>query len=357
MVKQQKAKRGVSIARTFLLGLIAATSLILPMAPAHAQYSGQTLTVASFGGNIDNVYRKAMAGFEQKFGVTIRWVPGTTSENAAKVAATRNRPEYDVVMLDDVVREGASRIGLLAKLDLAIMTNYDDLRPEAKFTTNDSVPIGFNFTGFFFNKDEFQKRNWSPPRSWSDIFRPEFCHSMGMLSPSVSYTLNLLVLLAGGDIDKVPESIAKLAKLRGCVATLEPSSAKLEEKIQLGEYLVGVHGSVRVLPLAQAGYPVRFTIPDEGTALSSTTAGPVAGGNERLAQEFLNWIISPQAQKVLLEEAFYIPVNKTVDVPQSLLQLGMPSPELLGKTIKINGDVIAKKRRDWTRRVERELSP
>ena len=286
---------------TFLL----AAGLALIAGSAQAQAQGQTLTVASFGGNIDNALRKAMSGFEQKFGVTIRWVPGNTTENAAKVVATKASPEYDVAMLDDVAQEGVSKLGLLAKLDMSVVTNYNDLRKQAKFPSMDGVPIGFNFTGFFYNEPEFKKRGWAPPRSWNDAFRPEFCNHFGLLSPSVSYTLNFVVLLAGGNIDKVPESIAKLGKLKGCVPTLEPSSAKLEEKIQLGEYLVGLHGTVRILPLGVAGYPVKFVIPDEGTALSSTTAAVVIGGKEKLAQEFINWLISPQAQQVLLEEAFY----------------------------------------------------
>jgi putative spermidine/putrescine transport system substrate-binding protein len=341
------------IASTFLVaaafGLIAGS--------AHAQYQGQTLNVASFGGAVDKAFQKAVDGFEQKFGVTIRWVPGNTAENAAKVVATKGRPEYDVAMLDDVAQEGVSRLGLLAKLDPAIITNYADLRPQAKFPSNDGLPIGFNFTGLFYNQAEFQKRNWAPPKSWNDVFRPEFCNNIGFLSPAVSYTLNFLVLLAGGDTNKVPESIARLSKLKGCIRTLEPSSAKLEEKIQLGEYLVGIHGSVRILPLGVAGYPVKFIIPDEGTALSSTTVAAVIGGKEKLAQEFINWIISPKAQQVLMEEAFFIPSNSKVSIPPKFAELGMPGPEILAKAIKIDGNVIADRRREWSRQIERELTP
>ena len=75
------------IFRRHVLGALVAASLGVTGLSAHAQSQGQTMTVASWGGALDKVYAKAFAGFEQKFGVTIKWVPGTTSENAAKVLA------------------------------------------------------------------------------------------------------------------------------------------------------------------------------------------------------------------------------------------------------------------------------
>lgn len=324
--------------------------------PASAQT--KTLTIASFGGKIDDTYRKAMEGFEQKFGVTLRWVPGTTTENAAKIIATKGKPEFDVAMIDDVAQVQASKAGgVISKIDTSIVTNFADLRPQARFPAMDAVPIGFNFTGIFYNEPEFKKRGWAVPQSWNDLFRPEFCKNIGIPHPNVSYTINLVVLLAGGDLAKASDGIAKLAKLKGCVATLEASSAKLEEKIQLGEYLVGLHGSVRVLPLATSGYPVRFVIPKEGSTLSSTTIAVVTGGNEKLAQEFVNWMISPPAQKVLMEEGFFLPSNSKVEVPAKLLELGMPGPDVLKTAVDFDREAVITKRRDWARQIERELTP
>ena len=340
------------------LKLIAAAGLCLITGTAQAQYQGQSLTVASFGGKVDEVYRKALAGFEQKFGVTIRWVPGTATENAAKVVATRGRPDFDVAMMDDIAMAGLSkRGGLLVPLDPKIMTNYDDMRPQAKFPSKDGVPLGFNFTGIFYNPEEFRKRGWAPPQSWDDLFRPEFCHNIGIMDASLSYTTHMLLLLAGGDASKVPQSIKKLSRLKSCLPTLEPSSAKLEEKIQLGEYIVGVHGTVRVVPLGAAGYPVRLVIPKEGTVLSSTTAVAVAGGNEKLALEFLNWIVSAPAQEILLREAFYVPANSKVNIPDEMLKIGMPSPNVIDSALDVDRAAVAAQRRDWAREFTREVAP
>jgi len=350
----------MKVTKRTALGLLAAgftTTLLSAPGWAQSKYAGQTLTVASFGGKVDETYRKAMAGFEEKFGVKIRWVPGTSTQNAAKAVASKSKPEFDVVMLDDVNLYGVSAMGdVLAPLNLEVMTNYNDLRPQAQFPHKDGVPLGFNYTGIYYNEEEFAKRGWAAPTSWQDLYRPEFCNHLGLMHPTISYTTNLLILLANGDAAAVPEKIEELGKLKGCVPTLEPSSAKMEEKIQLGEYLVGVHGVVRVLPLKVAGYPVRFVVPKEGSALSSTTAAVAKGGNEDLAQEFLNWLMSVEAQTILMEETYYIPANSKVRPSQALLDLGMPDPDTLDAALDPDRTAIMQNRREWSRRLERVLA-
>lgn len=345
--------------KTAIRALTALAVAAVMAAPALAQskYQGQTLNIASFGGKIDETFQKAMAGFEDKFGVTLNWVPGNTTQNAAKAVASKGSPEFDVVMLDDVQQANVSAMGdVLAKLDPAIVTNYDQLRPQAKFPGMDGVPLGFNFTGIFYNTEEFAKNGWAIPTSWEDLFRPEFCGKVGMMHPNVSYTINLMVILAGNDLSKVPATIDKIATLKDCVATLEPSSAKMEEKIQLGEYVTGVHGVVRVIPLKAGGFPVDFVVPKEGSALSSTTAAVALGGNEALAQEFINWIISPEAQQILMENAYYIPASSQVMPSAELLALGMPDPSTLENAIDPDRVAVSENRRAWSEQLERAMA-
>ena len=325
--------------------------------PTLAQYEGKTLTVASYGGQVDESFKKATIGFEERFKVKIRWVPGTATENAAKVNATKASPEYDVVFLENLTHSLASSQGLLAPINTAIVKNYEDLVPKAKLASKDAVPIGAIFTGIFYNSNEFQKRGWAPPQSWNDLFRPEFCKHIGILHPNVSYTIHMLVMLGGGDVNKVGEGIDRLSKLKGCLSTLEPAASKLEEKIQLGEYLIGVHGTVRVLPLIKLNYPVKFIIPKEGTVLGLTTVSAVKNSqNVLLGQELVNWMISPAAQKVLVETGFWTPTNSKVTVPTELENMGLPPSKVVQSAFTPNESTIMANRRDWVRKVEREIA-
>src|SRR5208337_1711305 len=166
-------------------------------------------------------------------------------------------PEYDVAISENLSMAIGSEQHLWAPVDETIVTNYKDLMPQARPKTNDSVGVGIYFAGFFYNPQEFEKRGWPPPKSWNDLFRPEFCGHIGIMHPNVSYTLHTVLMLAGGDPARFNEGIAKLAKLKDCIPVLEPSAPKLEEKVQLGEYLVGIHGNIRVGYLMKRGYPVK----------------------------------------------------------------------------------------------------
>jgi putative spermidine/putrescine transport system substrate-binding protein len=331
---------------------------LLHAVPAHAQSPGSTvLTVASLGGQLDQVFKEAFKPFEEKYNVTIRWVPGVAAENVAKVAASKANPEFDVALVENVGHSIGSEQHLWAAVDESIVTNYKDLIPHARPKNNDGVGIGIYLAGFFYNAPEFEKRGWAPPKSWNDMFRPEFCGHIGIMHPNVSYTIHTMLMLAGGDPARISEGIAKLAKLKNCIPVLEPSAPKLEEKAQLGEYLIGIHGNIRVGYLIKRGYPIKFVYPEEGSVEAFSVAAAVKGApNPRLAQEFMNWFISPDVEKQVMEGLYYGPTNTKVPVSEDLVQYGVPDAAVMKKVIYIDDSTIVDRRRDWVRQTERALS-
>ncbi len=340
---------------------IVAAALAAAVAPAQvsAQQAAEpvVLNVASLGGQLDEVFKKAFAAFEQEKGITIRWNPSVSAENLAKVAATKANPEFDVALVENLSHNIGSAQDLWAKVDETVVTNYADLYPQARPGNDDGVGIGFFLAGLFYRSDEFEKRGWAAPTSWEDLFRPEFCGFLGLQHPNVSYTIHTIIMLAGGDPNRAEEGIARLAKLKDCITVLEPSAPKLEEKIQLGEYLVGIHGNIRTVYLIKQGHPVKFTYPKEGTVVGVTMAAPVKNAkNAALAQEFLNWYLRPDVQKQIMEGLYYGPTNSKVEISEEMRALGVPDSELMKKMIAVDDSVIVGKRRDWVRQTERALA-
>ncbi len=337
-----------------MAGLLGATLLAAPTA---ALAQSKELTIASFGGQLDEAFKKAMQPYLDKHGITVRWVPGTATENAAKVVATKDSPEFDMVFLENITYDTVSRQDLLAKFDPEQMSNYADLAPAAQVERRDGMPVGFFYTGIFYNPGEFEKRGWAAPTSWNDLFRPEFCNYIGVLNPSVSYGLHTVMMVGGGDPAKMDQGIERFAELGKCIATMEPSASKLEEKIQLGEYLVGAHGTIRVAPLIDMNYPIRFTIPEEGSILAfSVVTVPRNSPNLKLSQDVANWLVGPEAQKVFMDMAFYAPVNTKVEQSPRLQEFGVPSGDQMDKIIRVDEALVVEKRRDWTRQVERAMT-
>jgi len=344
------------------VALATATMLLLgaSVTQGAAAQSGDresSLVIASLGGTLDAAFKKAFKPFEEAKKITIRWVPGVPAETIAKVAATRDAPDFDVVISDFVAQQAGSNMGLFAPIDPAIVTNYKDIPPSLRLVGNNGVGFGTYYTGIFYRHEEFKKRGWAPPTSWEDLLRPEFCNQVGLLHPNVLFGVHTVMMLSGADLKNVSKGIERLATIKNCVTVLEPSAPKLEEKVQLGEYLIGVHGSIRAISLIQRGVPISFILPREGSMLTITAASPVKNSrNPKLAQEFLNWFIAPESQKIIMQDASFGPTNKTVSVPPELLALGVPDYKALSRLHPTDVEALARGRRDLIRQVERAMA-
>lgn len=338
-----------------LIALFAAALCLGAAAQAQPARSAR-IVVASFGGQLDDTYKRIFQAFEAQHGVSIQWVPGTAPGNVAKLAATRSAPEYDVILFENITQRLASAQGLLASIDESIVTHYRDLAPRARARSGDGAAIGLFVTGLYYRQDEFAKRGWAAPVSWNDLFRPEFCDHLGLERATQVYTLNAVLMLAGGTTQEIDRGIERFASLGRCARVLEPSAAKHEEKILLGEYLVGVNSSIRALPLTRRVAGLAFVLPQEGAVGSATMVAAVKGApNPRGAQAFIDWFISPQAQETLTRELFYSPANTRVAIPAELLELGVPPQDAYDRLPAIDDDVVVRERRDWTRKLERAL--
>lgn len=343
--------------RSFLrAGAVATLPLALtPFSLARAA-GDRRLTVASFGGQLDEVYRRVFRSFESAHGIRIDWVPGTAPGNVAKLQATRAAPEYDVVLFENVTQRLASTQGLLERIDPAIVTHYGSLTERSRPKGGDGAAIGGFVTGLYYRRGAFASRSWQPPKRWGDLARPEFAQALGLERASQVYTVNAVLMLAGGDPARIDVGIDRFAEIARRVRVLEPAAAKHEEKILLGEYLVGVNSSIRTLPLIRRLPDLAFVLPEEGAVASSTMVAPVKNApNPEAAQAFVNAFLAPATQEVLMRELFYSPAHGAVAVPGELRELGLPDQRTLARMPRIDDDLVVAQRREWTRRLEKAL--
>ncbi|MBD1589835.1 extracellular solute-binding protein [Pseudomonas typographi] len=328
---------------------------LLSVSNAHAER--QKLVVASFGGKLDEVYKQVFEPFRKAHDVDIEWVPGTAPGNVAKLAATRNSPEFDLILFDDINQGVASSQQLLAPIKDSKAIPWNALTDRAKAAGGDGAAIGAFVTGIYYRADVFKDKGWAPPTSWDDLSRQEFCGHLGLERATQVYTLNAVLMLANAQVSQIDKGIARFTELAKCARVLEPAAAKHEEKILLGELLVGVNSSIRALPLTQRIDGLKFVLPKEGAVVSTTMVSAVRNApHPALTEDFIAWFVSPEVQDQLMRKLFYSPVNVNVDVPQQLHELGVPDQATLDRQPKIVDTDVVEHRRDWTRKLERSLS-
>ena len=319
----------------------------------------KTLYIAAYGGSFEQIMRKEVfPPFEKKYGVTLEYVAGNSTDNLARLQAQKGNQQIDVAILDDGPMYQAVTLGFCAPLAKAPV--YDELYDLAKVPSGKAVMIGMNGTGIMYNKKVFDENKWPAPTSWKDLEDPKFKQKLVIPPLNNTYGLHALIAFAeldgGSEKNIEPGFKAFKDKVGPNVLVYEPSPGKMTELFQSGQAVVAIWGSGRAKALADTGFPAAFTYPKEGGIALGVAACPVTGGgNKPEAQTFLQYLLSPEAQVALAEGAGLGPVNKKAVLPADK-QAGIPyGPEQMGKLKVIDWDTVNQNREEWNRRWTREI--
>lgn len=341
--------------RAWVFGLMATAAAVCATASADAT----TLYVAAYGGSFEQTMRNdVIPGFEKKTGVKVEYVAGNSTDTLAKLQAQRGNQQIDVAILDDGPMYQAVALGFCGDLEKAPV--YGDLYDLAKMPSNKAVSIGIVGTGFVYNKDMFAKNGWAAPTSWKDIEDSKFKGKLVIPPINNTYGLHALVMMArldgGGEKNIEPGFKAFREKVNPNVLAYEPSPGKMTELFQSGQAAIAIWGSGRAKALADTGFPSVFTYPKEGGVALASAACPVAGSKQsKEAQEFIQYLVSPEAQKPIAVKAGFGPVNKDVKLDEKE-SAGLPyGPAEVGKLLVMDWDTINANREAWNKRWTREI--
>src|SRR5690606_2325370 len=292
------------------------------------------LYVASYGGSTEEVFKERIIPlFQKTHDVEITYVAGNSTDTLAKLQAQRNSPEFDVALIDDGPMEQAQQFGLCG--ELADAPVYKDLYPLANMGKT-AVALGVVATGLFYNKEAFEKAGWDAPTSWEDLTDPKYQEKVVIPPVSNGYGLHTLIKFAqlrGGDINNVePGFKAIIDEVNPNVLAWELSPGKMTELLQNGDGVLGVWGSGRVKALQDTGFPVEFVYPKEGSFALFTAVCPVKKPDPKpVAQEFIQFLLSPEAQAVFADGQAWGPVNSKTELTPEVAAHVPYGPEQIGK--------------------------
>ncbi|GKT19935.1 ABC transporter substrate-binding protein [Acidovorax sp. SUPP2522] len=337
-------------------GTLSGALIFATGSPALAQ---EVLYVAGYGGSSEAVIKQdILVPFAATHNVKIEYVAGTSAANLARLQAQQGNPEIDVAILDDGPMQQAVSLGLCAPV--APFSGLDDLYDLAK-TNGDgrSIGVGIVATGLAYNTEEFARRGWPAPTSWSDLATPAYKGKILLPSITNSYGLHALLALskALGDAGTMEPAFDFVReKIGPNVLSFESSSGKISELFQTREVLLGVWGSGRALALSKSGFPVAFVTPKEGAVALQTTICPVTGSNApQLSQALLQAFFTPQAQAALAREAGWGPTNRKTVLTPEIAATVTYGPQAVSQLIPVDWKAVNAERANWTKRWTREV--
>ena len=153
--------------------------------------------------------------------------------------------------------------------------------------------------GIMWNNEYLEKHKLPRPKQWVDLTRPEYFGHIGLSAPSRSGTTHLTI-----------EAILQLkgwepgwALIKGIAANAKIITAKsthVPRDVVAGEFGIGIVIDFFGLAEKAKGAPVEFVYP-KATVLVPANVGILKNAPEpELAKEFIEFLISPEGQKLLL---------------------------------------------------------
>jgi putative spermidine/putrescine transport system substrate-binding protein len=324
--------------------------------PALAQ---KTFTLAGYGGSFEKTMREqVIPPFEKKYGVSVTYVAGNSTDTLAKLQAQKGNQVIDAIIVDDGPMYQAIDLGFCGKLAAADV--YKDVYSIMKFKDDRAVGVGMVGTGIMYNKAIFAEKGWPAPTSWEDLKDPKFKGRVVIPPLNNTYGLHAVVMMAkvrgGGEKSIDPGFDAFKKDIGPNILAYEPSPGKMTELFQSKQAVIGVWGSGRAKALADAtGFPIEFIYPKEGGVALGIGACTVAGTkNDAEAQGFIQHLVSPEIQVILAKGAGFGPTNVKVELTAEE-QRGLPYGDQVKGLKTVDWSVINPVRQDWNKRWTREI--
>ena len=188
------------------------------------------------------------------------------------------------------------------------------------------------------------------PKDWDDLLLPRFAGKVLIRDPLASGTMRTLFgsILARSTAETGSEERGWQWLRRLDVQTKEYTStpALLMEKLNRREGLVTVWELTDMLWQKKRGAPLGYAFPTSGTPVIDDSIGLVTGARHPAeAKAFIEWVGSPEAQKLAAEQAFRLPAR--TDLPPEALPEW--ARDVLARLVpaKVDWDLMSAKSKEW----------
>ncbi len=269
--------------------------------------------------NILNMYvayggpEKIAEAFEKASGIKLKYLNMSSGEVLTRLRAEKQNPGADVWFgggSDAFIQ--AAKEGLTAPYVSPNAASVDKAFKDDKgFWTGVSLVV----VGFSVNTDRLKEKNLPVPESWVDLASPKYKDEVLASNPNTSgtaYTTVSGILQIFGEKD----GWAFLEKLYGNIPFLTKSGSAPGKKAMAGEFAVGISPDPHNLPLRNPNAPLKAVFPKDGVLAWPSPVALVAGcKHPENAKKFINWALSPEGQKVLMEASPRVPTTDVAPLP------------------------------------------
>lgn len=339
--------------RSFVAGAAAAAGAVTY--PGIVRAEDRELVIVSYGGDLQKPHQWLAKQMEARHpGLKITLVPSEDQDIVAKIKAARDYSPFDAMPNGEPPHLTGIRDGYIMPVKPETMPNYKKVIPQFLAKNGGyGVPATYTLIGLAYHSDMVK----TPPKSWLDLWKPEYRGMIGIPRPTSNLGLGFLALAAklhGGSESNLEPVYAKLKELKPIVGRSPVQLTQLMERQEVG---IAPMWNNSTATLAERGMPIRFVMPDPGpVAIISFMSEVTKSRHPDLVHEWMNGIISPEYQTLAAASPFFFgPTIEGIAIPDAAKPYTPSTPEQVLKLQSVDWKLVVPNQGAIIDRFDREV--
>ena len=281
------------------------------------KYGSDVLNVFNWG---EYIGEDVIANFEEEYGVKVNYSLFESNEIMYTKLLSGNN--YDVIVPSDYMIERLMEEELIQPLDYSYMTNLDDLNPEVLALRDEydmdgvySIPYFWGSVGLVYNKNVVSEEKLDE-LGWNILRDTEYSNKIFMYdSERDSFMVALKALgysMNTENMDEINKAYDWLCELHDTMSPSYVTDEVTDAMINNEKDIAVVYSGDAAFIISQND-DMAYYVPKEGTNVwSDGFVIPSNAKNPKLANEFVNYMISYDAAMDSSIEVGYTSANKKV---------------------------------------------
>lgn len=314
--------KSIKLLTMFISAVVCLTLLVISCAPPTSNTMTSTPTTSSTTADITpdpdkilNMYvaygkpELVAAEFEKATGIKVQFLTMSSGEVLTRLQAEKSNPQTDVWF------GGGSDAFIQAKTE-ALISAYKSpnaSRVAAGFKDADGYWTGVSLVvvGFVVNEIRLANKKLTMPMNWSDLANASYKGEIIASNPNTggtAYTTVSGILQIMGE----EKGWQFMDKMYANIPFLEKSGSGPPTKALQGEFAIGIAPDPHSTKLNNPNAPITTVFPKDGVLAWPSPVAIISGAKHlNNAKIFVDWCLSVEGQKVLMQASPRVPTTDT----------------------------------------------
>ncbi|WP_342022601.1 extracellular solute-binding protein [Arthrobacter citreus] len=288
-------------------------------ADAGSADDSQTLVLSTFAFGVEDLEEAIVKPFEEKTGISVEIETGSNADRLSSLELAGGDSGVDVMLMSDFYAAMGEEKQLFQAVDADAVPHLAEIADFATSEDFSGPSYSYQLNGVMYRSDDLSAEQAA---SW-DLYA-DSSYAGRLAFPDISTTGGQLSVAAvadsyGSDAYDIDAALSTIGGWNPNILKFVSSSTEITNLLVQGEIVAAPTLNGFATDLIASGEPIAWTATDTGKFMA-TNRVMIPAGAEHLdaAHQFIDYLLSVEAQTASAELVGDLPVNPGAAVPESL---------------------------------------